>query len=109
MFLGAPGLDPRKLIKIEKHSQPPWLIGLLAAPAPPSGGPRCISGANADGLREALKSQPWCRQSQRRAERGLNAIGSPHQVEESAPVRSDFDGKWGFRKVHEAAGAGSDF
>jgi len=29
-------------------------------------------------------------------ERGLNAIGRPRQVEESAPVRSDFDGKLGF-------------
>jgi hypothetical protein len=48
-----------------------------------------------------------CRQSQRRAERGLNAIGRSRQVEESAPVRSDFDGNWGFLKVHEATGAGA--
>jgi hypothetical protein len=33
---------------------------------------------------------------QRRAERGLNAIGRPGQVDESASVRSDFDGNWGF-------------
>ena len=54
------------------------------------------TGPNADELREVLTKSALCRQSKRRAERGLNAIGRPRQVEESAPVRSDFDGNWGF-------------
>ena len=49
-----------------------------------------------------------CRQSKRRAQRDLSAIGRPRHVVESAPVRSDFDGNWVFRKVHEATGELSD-